>query len=76
MQQLVLTTRQRLQMHRDQEISVQYKKLRDENPTASDRRIIETIAASRTTKPLKAAGIRLSLVRSGAITPNAKSTEK
>jgi len=76
MQELVLTTQQRLRMRRDREISGLYKKLRDENPDASDRRIVDTIAASWTKDRLTPSGIRACLVRSGAITPTPRAPKK
>ena len=69
MRELVLTKKQRLQMHSDQEIAAQFKELRAQNPGASDRRLIETIASERTAKPLSCSGVRLCLVRAGVISP-------
>jgi len=73
MRELVLTKKQRLQMHSDQEIAAQFKELRAQNPGASDRRLIETIASERTAKPLSCSGVRLVLVRAGVISPESAS---
>lgn len=72
MQKLVLTEQQTLRDIRDREIASRFRELRRSNPGASDRRIVETIAAGRTDSPTSVAGVRLALVRTGAIVPNIK----
>lgn len=72
MQKLVLTEQQAQREIRDREIASRFRELRRSNPGASDRRIVETIAAGRAESPTSAAGVRLALVRTGTIVPNAK----
>lgn len=64
--EIVLTTKQRIQAHRDQQVAAAFRNLRRENPGTSAAAIVRTIVASGTFKYTEA-GMKRVLYRAGVL---------